>query len=44
VIGVTYDDQNPARAAAVLNKIAENYVTQNADRKAAAAEKSLVFL
>ncbi|PRX36244.1 tyrosine-protein kinase Etk/Wzc [Paraburkholderia sp. BL18I3N2] len=44
VIGVTYDDQDPARAAAVLNKIAENYVTQNADRKAAAAEKSLVFL
>lgn len=44
VIGVTYDDQDPARAAAVLNKIAENYVAQNADRKAAAAEKSLVFL
>ncbi|MFB9123938.1 polysaccharide biosynthesis tyrosine autokinase [Paraburkholderia dipogonis] len=44
VIGVTYDDQDPARAAAVLNRIAANYVAQNADRKAAAAEKSLVFL
>lgn len=44
VIGVTYDDEDPVRAAAVLNRIAENYVAQNADRKAAAAEKSLVFL
>ncbi|NPT36160.1 polysaccharide biosynthesis tyrosine autokinase [Paraburkholderia xenovorans] len=44
VIGVTYDDEDPVRAATVLNRIAENYVAQNADRKAAAAEKSLVFL
>ncbi|MBN3804561.1 polysaccharide biosynthesis tyrosine autokinase [Paraburkholderia sp. Ac-20336] len=44
VIGVTYDDEDPERAAAVLNKIAENYVSQNANRKAETAEKSLDFL
>lgn len=44
VIGVTYENPNPVLAAAVLNQIAENYVHQNADRKAATAEKSLVFL
>jgi tyrosine-protein kinase Etk/Wzc len=44
VIGVTYDDNDPVRAAAVLNKIAENYVAQNANRKAETAQKSLFFL
>ena len=44
IIGVTYDNSDPVLAAAVLNKIAENYVTQNAERKAATAEKSLSFL
>ncbi|HKT63201.1 MAG TPA: polysaccharide biosynthesis tyrosine autokinase [Burkholderia sp.] len=44
VIGVSYESQDPVRAAAVLNAIADNYVQQNANRKAATAEKSLAFL
>ncbi|WP_322025772.1 polysaccharide biosynthesis tyrosine autokinase [Burkholderia sp. BCC1977] len=44
VIGVSYESRDPARAAAVLNAIADNYVRQNANRKAATAEKSLAFL
>ncbi|VBB15703.1 polysaccharide biosynthesis tyrosine autokinase [Burkholderia stabilis] len=44
VIGVSYEGHDPVRAAAVLNAIADNYVRQNANRKAAAAEKSLAFL
>jgi len=44
VIGVSYESSDPVRAAAVLNAIADNYVRQNANRKAATAEKSLVFL
>ncbi|MCX4161553.1 MULTISPECIES: polysaccharide biosynthesis tyrosine autokinase [Paraburkholderia] len=44
VIGVTYENPDPALASAVLNEIADNYVRQNADRKAATAEKSLQFL
>jgi tyrosine-protein kinase Etk/Wzc len=44
VIGVTYENPNPVLAAAVLNEIANNYVQQNADRKAATADKSLQFL
>ncbi|MBR7952844.1 polysaccharide biosynthesis tyrosine autokinase [Burkholderia cenocepacia] len=44
VIGVSYESHDPVRAAAVLNGIADNYVQQNANRKAATAEKSLAFL
>ncbi|MCA7996642.1 polysaccharide biosynthesis tyrosine autokinase [Burkholderia metallica] len=44
VIGVSYENHDPERAAAVLNAIADNYVRQNASRKAATAEKSLAFL
>ncbi|MDN7425971.1 polysaccharide biosynthesis tyrosine autokinase [Burkholderia sp. AU45388] len=44
VIGVSYESRDPVRAAAVLNAIADNYVQQNANRKAATAEKSLAFL
>ncbi|VWB06310.1 sugar transporter [Burkholderia lata] len=44
VIGVSYESDDPVRAAAVLNAIADNYVRQNANRKAATAEKSLAFL
>lgn len=44
VIGVSYESHDPVRAAAVLNAIADNYVLQNANRKAATAEKSLAFL
>ncbi|RQU81873.1 sugar transporter [Burkholderia cenocepacia] len=44
VIGVSYESHDPVRAAAVLNAIADNYVRQNANRKAATAEKSLAFL
>ncbi|WP_423761634.1 polysaccharide biosynthesis tyrosine autokinase [Burkholderia sp. NLJ2] len=44
VIGVSYESHDPVRAAAVLNALADNYVRQNANRKAATAEKSLAFL
>lgn len=44
VIGVSYESHDPVRAATVLNAIADNYVRQNANRKAATAEKSLAFL
>ncbi|MCA8102057.1 polysaccharide biosynthesis tyrosine autokinase [Burkholderia contaminans] len=44
VIGVSYESHDPVRAAAVLNVLADNYVRQNANRKAATAEKSLAFL
>ncbi|WP_346778553.1 polysaccharide biosynthesis tyrosine autokinase [Burkholderia sp. Ac-20349] len=44
VIGVSYESDDPERTAAVLNAIAANYVQQNANRKAATAEKSLAFL
>nr|WP_260435972.1 polysaccharide biosynthesis tyrosine autokinase [Burkholderia sp. Bp9143] len=44
VIGVTYESDDPILGAGVLNEIADNYVRQNADRKAATAEKSLQFL
>ncbi|TCW83049.1 sugar transporter [Burkholderia sp. SRS-46] len=44
VIGVAYESDDPVKGAGVLNEIANNYVRQNANRKAAAAEKSLQFL
>ncbi|MGR3906113.1 polysaccharide biosynthesis tyrosine autokinase [Burkholderia sp. SR8] len=44
VIGVTYESDDPVLGASVLNEIADNYIRQNADRKAATAEKSLRFL
>ncbi|MBN3818560.1 polysaccharide biosynthesis tyrosine autokinase [Paraburkholderia sp. Se-20369] len=44
VIGVKYESDDPVLAAGVLNEIADNYVRQNANRKAATAEKSLQFL
>jgi len=44
VIGVSYDDVDPARAASVLNVIADSYVRQNQQRKIEAADQSLQFL
>ncbi|TDY20652.1 tyrosine-protein kinase Etk/Wzc [Paraburkholderia sp. BL6665CI2N2] len=44
VIGVKYESIDPVLGAGVINEIADNYVRQNADRKAATAEKSLQFL
>ncbi|CAE6844886.1 Putative tyrosine-protein kinase in cps region [Paraburkholderia nemoris] len=44
VLGVTYESYDPDLASNVLNEIAENYVRQNAGRKAATAERSLEFL
>ncbi|WP_341771860.1 polysaccharide biosynthesis tyrosine autokinase [Burkholderia ambifaria] len=43
VIGLSYESDDPAGSASVLNEIARNYAQQNANRKAAAAEKSLEF-
>lgn len=44
VIGIAYESDDPVTGANVLNEIANNYLRQNANRKAAAAEKSLQFL
>jgi tyrosine-protein kinase Etk/Wzc len=44
VIGVTLQGTNPEQIAAVLNSVGKVYVKQNIDRKAAEADKSLVFL
>jgi tyrosine-protein kinase Etk/Wzc len=44
VIGVTLEDSDRVRLAAVLNAIGEQYVRQNMERKSAEAEKTLAFL
>ncbi|MGO4154108.1 polysaccharide biosynthesis tyrosine autokinase [Cupriavidus sp. YAF13] len=44
IIGASLDGTNPALTARILNDIGEEYVAQNIKRKAAEAEKSLVFL
>lgn len=44
VIGVTLQGTDPALVARTLNAVGNLYVKQNIDRKAAEAEKSLVFL
>ncbi|ODV41744.1 tyrosine protein kinase [Cupriavidus sp. UYMMa02A] len=44
IIGASLEGKNPALTAAILNEIGEEYVAQNIRRKAAEAEKSLVFL
>ncbi|MEB0112521.1 polysaccharide biosynthesis tyrosine autokinase [Variovorax sp. RTB1] len=44
VIGVTLEDSNRVRLAAVLNAIAEQYLRQNMERKSAEAEKTITFL
>ncbi|QJC55763.1 Tyrosine-protein kinase ptk [Polaromonas vacuolata] len=44
VIGVTLQGTNPERIATILNTVGKVYVNQNIDRKAAEADKSLVFL
>lgn len=41
---LTLDDTNPRRAVQVLNQIANNYVTQNVERRSAEAEQTLKFL
>ncbi|WP_233882885.1 polysaccharide biosynthesis tyrosine autokinase [Paraburkholderia flagellata] len=44
VISAALQGKDPDRIAATLNEIGHQYVTQNADRKAAQAEQSLQFL
>lgn len=44
VIGMSLEGTSPARLAATLNAIGNEYVEQNVRRKAAEAEKSLAFL
>ncbi|MGO4326315.1 polysaccharide biosynthesis tyrosine autokinase [Cupriavidus sp. 2TAF22] len=44
IIGASLDGKDPILTAAILNEIGEEYVAQNIKRKAAEAEKSLVFL
>ncbi|WP_454733009.1 MULTISPECIES: polysaccharide biosynthesis tyrosine autokinase [Cupriavidus] len=44
IIGALLDGTNPKLTANILNEIGEEYVAQNIKRKAAEAEKSLVFL
>lgn len=44
IIGASLQGKNPVLTAAILNEIGDEYVAQNIKRKAAEAEKSLVFL
>ncbi|MDF3839836.1 polysaccharide biosynthesis tyrosine autokinase [Cupriavidus basilensis] len=44
IIGASLEGTNPALTARILNEIGDEYVAQNIKRKAAEAEKSLVFL
>ncbi|MFS8977561.1 polysaccharide biosynthesis tyrosine autokinase [Cupriavidus necator] len=44
VIGASLEGTDPKLTARILNEIGEEYVAQNVKRKAAEAEKSLVFL
>lgn len=44
IIGASLDGTDPTLTASILNDIGDEYVAQNIRRKAAEAEKSLVFL
>lgn len=44
IIGASLEGENPILTAEILNEIGSEYVAQNIKRKAAEAEKSLVFL
>lgn len=44
IIGASLDGTDPTVTASILNEIGAEYVAQNIKRKAAEAEKSLVFL
>lgn len=44
LLQLTFDNTDPALAAVILNSIANNYVTQNVERRSAEAEQTLKFL
>ncbi|WP_413732403.1 polysaccharide biosynthesis tyrosine autokinase [Sodalis sp. RH20] len=44
VLGLSYDNTDPARATVILESISENYVLQNITRKTEVAAKSLAFI
>ena len=44
IIKLTFEDRNPAKAAQMLNSIANAYVRQNVSRRSEEAEHSLAFL
>ena len=44
IIQISYQDQRPARAAAVVNEIQNVYLLQNVERRSEEAEQSLEFL
>src|SRR5690606_41194139 len=44
VLALSLEDTDPVRAAAIVNAVGDAYVRQNTERRAAEAEKSLVFL
>lgn len=44
VLSLTLDGTEPTKIAAILNAIGSAYVKQNTERKAAEAEKTLIFL
>ncbi|MFJ4292157.1 polysaccharide biosynthesis tyrosine autokinase [Cupriavidus sp. NPDC089707] len=44
MIGASLEGNDPRLTAAILNEIGDEYVAQNINRKAAEAEKSLLFL
>ena len=44
IIDISYNNEDPDLAKAILNKVAEIYVQQNVERNSAEAQKSLDFL
>ncbi|MFM0352661.1 polysaccharide biosynthesis tyrosine autokinase [Paraburkholderia nemoris] len=44
IVGVTWQDKDPALVARVMNAVGREYVKQNIDRKSEEAERSLEFL
>lgn len=44
ILSLSYFDESPKRAVAILNGIAKSYVSQNIDRSAAEAASSLQFI
>ena len=44
ILQITYEDTNPARAEAVVQKVSEAYVRQNVDRSSAEAAAQLQFV
>lgn len=44
ILSLSYEDENPEKANAFINAVAQDYVRQNVERRSAEAAKSLEFL